>query len=611
LDTTHREFSKEAKQRQHLTLVALGKKPADAIIQHVTILNVFTLEWVEDCDIVISGDRIAWTGPNGGWGGDAKETFDRKGLYAVPGFGEPHKHIESTHLSPEFEAELVIPQGNTWTVEASHEFSNVNGSKNIEFWLMPRNHGSPLKIFPVPGSATPPTAFESTGGFNDYAQIAADLRSDIRVPGLDEVMDWSAVWDPKNPGHERIWQTMEATWDGRGVVAGHGSGLREINDINAFAAAGLASDHECATAEEAWNKVSRGIFLMLRPNREAIASVIPYFIARGIRDWSNLSLTTDDRDAADTSRMGGSNYNIHCAIEAGAPIEEAYAMATYYPARHWHLEHIVGSIAPGRYADIVLLTDPKTVAIEEVFADGRLAARGGTYLLEVPKIDWPDWATNTIHIGREMMAADFAIPAPTGRQEGKATAAVLKQFHWEKDFMTRTLPVVNGYVERGTETTKLAIVDRYHATGALSKMFWVEVGPKTQNSALACSVSHDHHNIWVLGSSDDAMALAVNTLASIDGGWVLVNEGKVTATVRFEIGGLMTARSSRELIPELDNLWSEGEKLSWHNEGGIPRRMIFATLTCTPWHWVLVAPSERVPNGFVNVTNGESHPIVW
>jgi adenine deaminase len=605
------EFSSETKQRQRLTLVALGKEPADVLIRGVTVLNVFALDWTTGCDIVISGNRIAWLGPTGQWIGEAGTVFDRPGLFAVPGFGEPHKHIESTHLTPEYEAALVLPDGNTWTVEASHEFSNVNGRKNIEFWLTPRKYGSPLKIFPVPGSATPPTAYELTGGYSGYAEIWEDLAKDPWVAGLDEVMDWSAVWNPGNPGHRRIWQCMQATWEARGVVAGHGTGLKNLPEINAFAAAGLASDHESMDPEEAWNKMSRGVFLMLKPRREGIQKIIPYLVQKGLRDWSNLSLTTDDRDAAETLDKGSSDYNLRCAIESGAPVEAAYAMASYYPARHWHLEHLVGSLAPGRFADVVLLTDPGKVEIEEVFADGIRVAERGKYLLDVPKIDWPQWATHTIQIREQFVAQDFQIAAPDSASNGTATAAILQPYHWQLDFIRIQLPIQNGLVQRGDEATKIAIIDRHHENKKLGKMFWKNVGPKTPDSALACSVSHDHHNLWALGSSDEAMAIAVNKLIEMQGGWVLVSNNQIVATVGLEIGGLMTARPAEVLATELHELWSKADQMEWHGEQGFPRLMIFATLTCTPWHWVLVVPQAEFPSGLVNVTSGETHPVVW
>ncbi|HEY0790245.1 MAG TPA: adenine deaminase C-terminal domain-containing protein [Chthoniobacterales bacterium] len=607
----------ETETRQHLALVALAKRPADVLIGGVTLLNVFTLEWLESWDVVIASGRIAWTGPSGQWPGEAAEIVDRRGFYAVPGFGEPHKHIESTHLTPEYEAALVLPDGNTWTVEASHEFANVNGRRNVEFWLTARKHGSPLKIFPVPGSATPPTAFEETGGYNGYEQVRQDLEN-LAVPGLDEVMDWSAVWNPENPGYERLWGAMRATWEARGVVAGHGTGLHTPGEISAFAAAGLSSDHECRQAEEAWNKLARGVFLMLRPVHGGVDRAIPYFVQRGLKDWSNVSLTTDDRDAAETLEKGSCDFNVRCAIEAGAPVEAAYAMASYYPARYWHLEHLVGSVAPGRYADLVLLSDPKNVAIDEVFADGKLVAKRGRYLLDVPKIEWPSWATQTMQVGGTFQREDFEIASPAGARDGHATAAVLEPFSFRPDFTAVQLPIIEGRVERGENATKFAIIDRYHGVKSLSKMFWINVGPKTAGSALACSVAHDHHNVWVLGSSDAAMAQAANALVTMGGGWVLVHAGEITATVRFEVGGLMTARPAEAVAADLRNLWTEAEKLEWLGGPGIPfwtpglpKRMVFATLTCTPWHWVLVAPSRLAPQGFVDVTTGKTHPVVW
>src|SRR5882724_11175687 len=216
-------FSEETKIRQDLILVALAKSPADLIIRGANVLNVFSLSWESNQDIVIKGKRIAWVGPAGEWKGTCDHIEDAKGLWAVPGFGESHKHIESTHLSPEYEAALVVPLGNTWTIEASHEFSNVNGDHNVDFWLEARKHGSPLKIFPSIGSATPPTAYESGGGYYGYKQVRDFIDQNRMVVGLDEVMDWPAVWNPKHPGYQRIWENIQATFDGRGVVEGHGS----------------------------------------------------------------------------------------------------------------------------------------------------------------------------------------------------------------------------------------------------------------------------------------------------------------------------------------------------------------------------------------------------
>jgi len=603
-------FNEEAVARQQAALVAKGKLPADILLTGATVLNVHIGVWEPNQAIAISGERIAWTGDAGAFPGAALETIDVSGLWAVPGFGESHKHIESSHVTPEFEAPMVIADGNTWTVEGSHEMSNVIGNNNNEFWLLAEDAGSPQKVFIAVGSATPPTAFEMGGGYYGYQEMVDFMQDDVRVLGLGEVMDWSSVWNPESAGYQRLWEMMQATWENRGVVEGHGSGLIGVDDISAFAAAGLSSDHSIRLAQEGWDKIKRGIFAQLKP--DAIATVIPYVIEKGIQDWSHMSVSTDDRDVAASLLLGTMDYNVRLAIEAGAPMEKAYAMASLYPARHWQVEHLVGSLAPGRYADIVLMTNPETVEIAQVYANGKLAYKDGEYLLPVPDVDYPEWAYDTVNIGKELTADDFAIPSPDPAAT-QVDAAILEMFYFEEDFKVLQMPVVDGYVQRAPElgTTKCALIDRYHGDGRVAKMFWEGVGPLTPNSAVACSVSHDLHNVWALGSSDEAMALAVNAVAELQGGWALVNNGEVVATVQYEIGGLMSQRSAEAVAAELEILYDEADKMEWIGEPGLPKRMIFSYLTCTPWKWVLVAPYAGNESGLVNVTNGQSHPVVW
>lgn len=603
--------------RKHLALVALGKKPADRAVRVGRLLDTYGRNWHEDQEIVISGRRIAWVGPAGAYPGEVGERIDRREFSAVPGFGEVHKHIESSHLTPEWEAALVLPHGCTWTCEASHEFSNVNGPRNLEFWLTARRAGSPAKIFPLPGSAVPPTAYEWGGGHFGFAEQTEFLRDHLLVAGLDEVMDWPAVWNPKNPSHERLWGMIEATFAQRGVVEGHAAGMRAIDDINAFAGAGMASDHEAWTPEEVADKLRRGLFMELRPH--SLKDMITGLLAQGQQDWSNFALCTDDRSASDTMKLGATDHNVRLAMEAGLPLEVAIQLVTINPARHMRLTPWVGAIAPGRFADLVLLDDEKTLGIAEVWADGLQVSSGKDYVAEVPKIDWPEWATSSVNIHRQMTAKDFAIVAPNGRDS--VNAALLRPFHWHDEFITAELPAVDGFVQRDSERniTKFAIVDRFSGEGKTAKMFWLGTGPKTADTALACSMGHDKHNIWVVGSSDEAMALAVNTLNEIQGGWALVSGGKVLATVRYEVGGLMTCRPAPELDQEMVELYRQGETIEWMYEPtfsprwwpGFPERLAFATLTCSPWRWVLVAPSPLAPDGFVNVSNGETHPIVW
>ncbi|WP_055047098.1 adenine deaminase [Devosia sp. A16] len=606
----------EVSIRQHLTLVALAKRPADLVIEVGRLLSVHSRHWLEDQEIVVAGRRIAFVGPRGSYRGEVKARVSYPGLSAVPGFGEVHKHIESTHITPEFEAALVLPRGNTWTCEASHEFANVNGPKNQEFWQKSRLAGSPLKIFIQPGSAVPPSAWEESGGYYGYEEQREFLAHDMGTVSLDEVMDWPSVWNPENPGYIRMWGMIGATMEMRGVVEGHGSGLIDPHDLSAFAAAGISSDHEVWALEEAWERLSHGIFTELRPFSYDV--ILPGLIER-LTDWSNIAFTTDDRSASETLEKGAADYNVRHAIEYGLAPEIAIQCATINPARHMRIDQWVGSISPGRYADIVLLDDVQTLSIRHVYADGQLVSEGKRFLGPLAAIDWPDWARKTMNIGRVLGADDFAIKAEPGRHTMQA--AVLRPFHWNEDFLVETLPVTDGLVQRDAERliTKWALVDRYRGDGAVAKMFWTGCGPADPETALASSVAHDSHNVWCIGSSDAAMARAVNRLQEIDGGWVLVHRGEVVAEMRFEIGGLMTARSAEAFDQDMQAFYRAAERVDWMYKPsalnlwkpGFPEFLKFATLTCSPWRWVLVAPSELAPEGFVNVQTGEQHKVVW
>lgn len=607
----------EVRIRQHLTLVALGKAPADLCLRVGRLLDTATRTWAHDQEIIIHGDRIAYVGPSGSYPGSVERTVERPGLMAIPGLGEVHKHIESSHLTPEWEAALVLPRGNTWTCEASHEFSNVRGSRTLEFWMMARQHGSPLKIFPLPGSAVPPTSYEHGGGWLGYEEQKGFMAENLMVAGLDEVMDWPAIWDSTNASHERLWGMIEATFEKRGVVEGHAAGLRDLPTINAFAAAGLASDHEAWTTEEFWDKLSHGLFMELRPH--SMPEVIGGLLAHGLADWSQIAFATDDRSATETLQKGATDHNVRLAIQSGLAPEIAIQCVTINPARHMRLTPWVGSIAPGRFADIVFLSDLEDFEIAEVWADGRQVASGKTYVEPVPDIAWPEWATDTVDVGGALTAADFAIPAEPGRSTMQA--AVLRPFHWEEEFLVYELPVEGGEVQRDPDRniTKFSIVDRYSGTKSVSRMFWAGTGPRTPHSALASSLGHDKHNIWCVGSSDEAMAMAVNALGEIGGGWALVREGAVVATVRYEVAGLMSCRSAEALDADMQAMYREAESIEWMYEpsssprwwAGFPERLAFATLTCAPWRWVLVAPGENAPEGFVNVQTGKTHPVVW
>ena len=606
----------EGATRRALIDVALGRRPAERLVRVGRLLDTATGLWREDVEVAVHAGRVAFVGPRGGFAGEAREVVERPGLSAVPGFGEVHKHIESSHVTPDHEAALVLPRGNTWTCEASHELSNVLPGRTLDFWLAAREAGSPLKIFPLPGSAVPPTAWEH-GARLDGADQAAFLARSLACAGLDEVMDYAALTTPSNPAHGRLWSMIEATWAARGVVEGHGAGLRAPHEIAAFAAAGLASDHEAWTAQEAFDKLQAGLFLEIRIHTGP--EIIAGLLERGLRDWSQVALTTDDRSASEVLATGATDRNLAMAVAAGLPFETAVQMLTINPARHMRLTPWVGSVAPGRFADLVLFSDVEAGGIAEVWADGRQVSDGARYVGPTVRVDWPAWARDAVRIGRTLVAADFAVAAAPGR--ATMTAALLRPFHWTEEVLAMDLPVADGLVQRDPDrnVTKFAVIDRFSGTGAVARMFWLGCGPRDPDSALACSMAHDKHNLWAVGSSDAAMARAANACAAMGGGWALVHRGEVAATVAYEVAGLMTARPAEALDADMAALHAAGARVDWMYEPsfhprwqpGFPERLAFATLTCAPWRWNLVAPSDHAPEGLVHVGTGETHPVVW
>ena len=619
LPTIPDDMADETTLRQRLVQVALGRASADRILRTERLLEVHSRHWLADHDVVVSEGRVAWIGPRGEWRGVAGELVALKGS-VVPGFGDAHRHIESSMVTPDHEAELVLPRGTTWTCEASHELSNVCGARNLDFWAMPGRAGSPHKIFPLPGSAVPPTAYERTGGHYGHAEQAAHMARAV-VPGLDEVMDWPAVTAPDNPSADRLWGTIAATLRARGVVEGHGAGLRDPASISAFAAAGLASDHEGWSGPEVLAKLRAGLFVELRA--PTLVEIVAHLLAEGLEDWSQVALVTDDRAAGETLATGAMDANLRVAIRAGLDPERAFQCVSINPARHMRLTPWVGSIAPGRFADLVVMNDVEAVTIREVWANGMRVGEGTRYVGPRARIDWPDWCRNTVRLPRAVTADDFRIAAP--REGDVAEAAVLRPFHWADEFDVLPLPVRGGAVQRDPSqaVTKFAVIDRH--TGwdgvecGVARMFWRGCGPATPGVAFGGTVAHDSHNIWVVGSCDATMALVANRLAATGGGFVLARDGAVLAEARLEIAGLMTARSGTEQAAEMDALRTAGEAIDWHYEPtytprwypGLPLRLAYATLTCAPWRWVLVAPTPDRVNGFVNITTGESHPIVW
>jgi adenine deaminase len=579
--------------RLKLMRVALGKATPDTIITNGTLVDVVTKRLVEGVNIAISGGRVASISKEKMKKGRKTRVIDASGMYLAPGLVDSHYHIESSRLSPRRHAQITLPHGTTTLFEGSHEICNPLGLDGVRY-MLEEAEGIPQKIFVGLSSATPPTPYETAGAYIGGKEAKKGLKL-AGVAGIDEVMDYTALFN----GEKRLHGVIEAGLASGKVVEGHGNPIPPQAD--AFLATGVSSTHFSGDGAKALALLERGCFLEFKPrdSRQAIRDLVPMGI-----DWQMIGICVDDRPAERISQIGHLDYELRICIEEGLDPVTAIQLGTLNNARHWRKEHEVGIIAPGRRADILFISDLKAFKIEKVMADGVVVAENGKLTVDIPINPAPAYVLNTIKLGKPVTAADFAVKAPAGAK--KVKAAILTPFYWSADLppITKELPVEGGVVQRDLahDINKVSIVRR--DGGGIGTSFW-ELG--YQYGAVAMSVLHDTHNISVVGATDSDMAVAVNRVAELRGGVVVVRDGKVKAEVSLPIAGLMSDRPLPEVVAGLDKVNEEAAKLK-------PGKLLgphpvdnqsFIFLTCFPWGIVL---TDR---GLVNVRTGEPVPAVW
>lgn len=585
-------------QRLRLMRVGLGQAPADVVIVNGTLLNTLTGELLPGWGVAFSGDRIAAIGDVRRHAGPKTITVDATGMTLVPGFVDAHYHCESSRLSARQHAAVTLPQGLTAYFEGTHEITNAaRGLPGVEYFVQATRR-LPQKIYPCVSSATPPSPVETTSGHIGYDEtMTAFEQWPAEVPGIDEVMDLPRVLD----GSSRLHGVIQAAIDGRRIVAGHGSPPLDV--LDGWIAAGIASSHSSRVAE-ALMMLRKGVHIQLKTERSA--EIIADLLKSGVRDWRHVGLAVDDRTVAELFDRGGIDYEVRRAIELGVPTVTAYQMATINNAAHWLVSHLHGVLAPGRFADVLLISDLAKVTIDKVFASGRLVAERArlTSALAATPIG-PD-LRSTVRLSRNLRAHDFVVAAPPGRAEVQAYVLPPRYFSRELGPITKTLPVRDGQVQRDLARgiTKFAVIERYGKGMSRGVSFW-ELG--FNQGAIAWTVNHDHHNLGVLGASDEDMAVAANRCAAIDGGFVIVNEGKVLAELSLPIGGLMSDADPVEVaerIRKLDRVAKElnpAPALADHPTD----RLTFMNLTCDPWKYSLT------DLGLFNLETRERLPVVF
>ena len=557
---------------QRRIAVARGDEPADLVVQGGRVLSVFTREWL-DADVAVVDGVVAGVGRYEG-----HETLDATGSYVVPGFIDAHMHFETVKLMVDQFAQLVLPLGTTAVVADPHEIANVLGVDGVH-WLLDASAGLQLDVFFMASSCVPASPFESPR----RPFVAGDLESLMRrrrVLGLAEMMNYPGVIAGSPAELEKL------GLDGAAHVDGHAPGVLG-KELQAYAAAGIGSDHEALTVEEGRERLRAGMWLLIREASMArnLLDLLPLVSELGP---GRIAFCTDDRDPEDIADDGHINGMVRKAVAAGIAPEDALVMASLHPAL-WHgLQHH-GAIAPGYHADLVLLPDLVTFAPETVLKSGRPIG-------ETPPIEIPDWVRQSVRI-RPVAAADFEIPA---HQESIRTIGLIPDQVVTPSVVVT--PVVEGgltVADAARDLAKIAVVERHLATGRIGHGF--VSGSGLARGALASSVSHDAHNLIVVGMTDSDMAVAIGRLAEIGGGIVAVEGGSVLAECPLPIAGLLSDAPFAEVIAQSRACNDAAHGLGW--TGATP----FLTLS---FLGLSVIPHLKITDrGLVDVDRFELAPL--
>jgi adenine deaminase len=552
--------------------VARGDEPADLVVRGGRVLSVFTREWL-DADVAIADGWVAGLGDYEG-----NEVLDAGGRFVVPGFIDAHMHLESTKLLPDEFARLVLPLGTTAVVLDPHELANVLGTDGVH-WLLDACDGLPLDFYFMASSCIPASAFESPR----RPLLAGDLEGLLRrrrVLGLAEMMNFPGVINGDEAELEKLGLAT-------GVhVDGHAPGVLG-KSLNAYAAAGIRSDHEALTAEEGRERLRDGMWLLIREasmarNLHALLPLVQEFGTNGI------AFCTDDRDPEDIADNGHINGMVREAVASGIAPEDAVVLATLNPAT-WHRLWHLGAVAPGYQADLLVLPDLESFQPELVLKDGRPVE-------EIPQPDVPEWVKHSVR-NHPVTEHDFRIPWTGG--EARVIGLVPDQVVTEA--LTGEPATENGLAvaDADRDLAKIAVIERHLGTGRIGLGF--VRGSGLRRGALASTVAHDAHNILVVGMDDADMAYAVRRLGELGGGIVVVDGGRVTAELPLPVAGLLADAPLAEVIEKSLACNDAARELGW--TGATP----FLTLSFLA---LSVIPSLKITDrGLVDVDRFELVPL--
>jgi adenine deaminase len=532
--------------------VATGRRPADLVVRNGRWVNVHSGEIIPGTDLAIVAGRFAYCGSNASHAiGKGTKVVDAGGRYLVPGLCDAHMHVESGMVTVTEFCRAVIPHGTTSMFVDPHEIANVLGLEGVRL-MHDEAMAMPVNVHVQMPSCVPSArGLENAGAALSVADVA-EAMSWENIIGLGEVMNFPGVIanDPVMAGE--IAETVKAGKTVGGHYASRDLGL----PFHGYVAGGPEDDHEGTRVEDAIARVRQGMKAMLRLGSAwyDVATQIKAVTEEGL-DPRNFILCTDDSHSGTLVHDGHMDRVVRHAIAQGLKPVTAIQMVTLNTAQHFRLERELGSIAPGRLADFLIVSDLAEMKIDEVYGRGARLAKGGKLEIDIPSYDYPKSARNTVKLGRKLKAADFDIPAPKGAREVKVRVIGVIENQAPTRALEAELSVEKGLVamDRRNDVCQIALVERHRGTGGVTNGFVSGFG-YMQDCALASTVAHDSHHMIVVGTDKDDMAKAANRLGQVGGGVVMFSKGKELALVEMPIAGLMSDERAEIVAAKAEKL---------------------------------------------------------
>ncbi|NKB26286.1 MAG: adenine deaminase [Rhodobacteraceae bacterium] len=539
-----------AKAAPELVAVAAGRAAADLVVKNGRWVNVHTREVIEGTDIAISRGRFAYCGPDASHCiGESTEVIEADGAYLIPGLCDGHMHIESGMLTPAEFAAAVIPHGTTSIFHDPHEIANVLGLRGVRL-MHDESLLQPINVFTQMPSCAPSAPGLETTGHEISAEDVAEAMAWPGIIGLGEMMNFPGV----SAGDAQMLAEIAATQNAGKTVGGHYASPDLGPAFAAYVAGGPADDHEGTCEDDAVARARLGMRSMMRLGSAwyDVESQITAITEKGL-DPRGFILCTDDSHSGTIVNVGHMNRVVRHAISCGCDPVVAIQMATLNTATHFGLEREIGSITPGRRADMILTGDLETLPIDRVIARGVTVARDGVGKVDCPHLDWPAEVRSTVNMARDLAEVDFRIEAPEGANSVRAKVIGVVENQAPTRALTADLPVQDGVVEAEGEVCQIALVERHRATGGVVNGFVSGFG-YTGNMAMASTVAHDSHHMIVVGTSRADMALAANRLRAVGGGITVWRDGVELAMVELPIAGLMSDRPAAQVAAAADRM---------------------------------------------------------